>query len=244
MMQARAINPQVFPPWQDPMDILVILAHPDDPEFFLGGTIAALVKQGHNVSYLLLTKGQRGVSPEFPDSEKLEEVRIHEQSNAARTLGVRDIFFLDFQDGFLVPDLETRKKVTREIRRLRPDVVVSCDPLLLYQWGRLNHPDHRAAGQIVIDAIFPAAGNPAFYPDLLEEGLDPHQVKELWLSLPLEANFEMDVTQNWQLRLDALLKHVSQIGETETFLQRMECFRQAQSGDGLQYIERFRRIIL
>jgi LmbE family N-acetylglucosaminyl deacetylase len=243
-MQARTIKPQVFPQWQDSMDILVILAHPDDPEFFLGGTIAEWVKQGHKVSYLLLTKGQRGVSPEFPDPDMLEEVRVREQSNAAKSLGVDDIFFLDFQDGFLMPDLEARRKVTREIRRLQPDVVVSCDPLLLYQWGRINHPDHRAAGQIVIDAIFPAAGNPAFYPELLEEGLSQHQVKELWLSLPLEANFETDVTQNWQLRLDALLKHVSQIGDPQTFLERMECFRQAQSGEDMRYIELFRRIIL
>jgi len=90
---------------------------------------------------------------------------VREQQNAAAKLGVSKVDFLDYQDGYLVADLEARQKVTREIRRLRPNIVATCDPLLIYQKGRLNHPDHRAAGQIVIDAIFPAVGNPAFYPE-------------------------------------------------------------------------------
>jgi LmbE family N-acetylglucosaminyl deacetylase len=234
----------MFPEWQGSKTIMVILAHPDDPEFFLGGTIAEWVKQGHEVSYLLLTKGQRGVSPGYPDPVDLDKVRVREQQNAAAKLGVSKVNFLDYQDGYLVPDLEARKKVAREIRRTRPDIVATFDPLLIYQRGRINHPDHRTTGQIVIDAIFPAVGNSAFFPEFLEEGLDPHQVEELWLSVPVEANFEMDVTQNWKLRLDALLEHVSQIGEPAKFLELIEARRQTRWGEEMRYVESFRRLIL
>lgn len=233
-----------FLAWEEPKSIMVILAHPDDPEFFMGGTIAEWVQQGHEVSYLLLTKGQKGVSPEFPDATLLEHIRVREQRNAAAKLGVRNVDFLDFQDGCLVPDLEARKKVAREIRKARPNIVASCDPLLIYQWGRINHPDHRAAGQIVIDAMFPAVINPAFFPELLEEGLTPHRVEELWLSLPVEANFEMDVSKFWQQRLDALLEHVSQIGQPDAFLEHMEARRKARWGEAMCYVEPFRRLIL
>lgn len=234
----------MFPEWEKSKTIMVILAHPDDPEFFLGGTIAEWVKQGHEVSYLLLTMGQRGVSPQFPDPSNLEKVREEEQRNAAAKLGVRKVEFLDYQDGYLVPDIEARRKVAREIRRTHPDIVATFDPLLIYQTGRINHPDHRAAGQIVIDAIFPAVGNSAFFPEFLDEGLPPHQVEELWLSRPVEANFELDVSHNWQLRLDALLEHVSQVGEPVAFLEQMEARRRNRWGEEMRYVESFRRLIL
>ena len=234
----------IFPEWKDAKKIMVILAHPDDPEFFLGGTIADWVKQGHTVSYLLLTKGQRGVSPDYPDPKKLGPVRVKEQQNAAAKLGVQKVDYLDYQDGYLIPDIEARKKVAREIRRTQPDVVATFDPLMIYQRGRINHPDHRAAGQIVIDAIFPAVENPAFFPELLDEGLLQHKVKELWLCLPAEANIEMDETHHWQSRIDALLQHVSQIGEPKAFLAQMEEKRQARFGEEMRYVESFRRLIL
>ncbi len=234
----------MFPDWEGSKTIMVILAHPDDPEFFLGGTIAEWAKQGHKVSYLLLTKGQRGVSRDYPDPTNLDLIRVQEQQNAAAKLGVSKIDFLDYEDGYLVPDIEARRKVAREIRRTRPDIVATFDPLLIYQRGRINHPDHRAAGQIVIDAIFPAVGNSAFFPEFLDEGLPQHQVEELWLSVPVESNYELDVTHNWQLRLEALLEHVSQIGEPAAFLEHMEARRRTRFGEEMRYIESFRRLIL
>ena len=143
----------IFPDWEGSKKIMVILAHPDDPEFFLGGTIAEWAKQGHEVSYLLLTKGQRGVSPEYPDPELLGDVRVIEQQNAAAKLGVSKVDYLDYQDGYLVPDIEARKKVAREIRRTRPDIVATFDPMLIYQRGRINHPDHRAAGHQLVEGV-------------------------------------------------------------------------------------------
>ena len=223
---------------------MVILAHPDDPEFFLGGTVAEWVKHGHKVSYLLLTKGQRGISRDYTDPTDLDIIRVREQQNAAAKLGVRKVDFLDYQDGYLVSDLDARKKIAREIRKTRPDIVVTFDPLQIYQRGRINHPDHRTAGQIVIDAIFPAVENSAFFPELLDEGLNPHKVEELWLSLPVEANFENDVSQNWELRLEALLEHVSQVGEPAKFLEQMEARRRTRFGEEMRYIESFRRLIL
>lgn len=234
----------IFPNWEEPKRVMVILAHPDDPEFFLGGTIAEWVDKGHTVSYLILTKGQRGVSPEYPDPQALAAVRMEEQQKAALKLGVEQVDYLDYQDGYLTPDLEIRRIVAREIRKTRPDVVATSDPLYLYQRGRINHPDHRAAGQVVIDAIFPAVENRAFYPEFLDEGLEPHKVSELWLSLAAEPNFEMDVTRQWQRRLDALLEHVSQVGDPETFLAHMEARRRAQWGEEMRYIEPFKRLIL
>ena len=234
----------IFPDWEGSKKIMVILAHPDDPEFFLGGTIAAWSEQGHEVSYLLLTKGQRGVSPEYPDPALLGDVRVREQQNAAAILGVSKVDYLDYQDGYLVPDIEARKKVAREIRRTRPNIVATFDPMLIYQRGRINHPDHRAAGQITLDAIFPAVENPAFFPELLDEGFAPHRIEELWLSSPVEANFEMDVTQKWHLRLKALLEHVSQVGEPKVFLEHMEERRRVQFGEEMRYVESFRRMIL
>lgn len=234
----------IFPDWEGSKTIMVILAHPDDPEFFMGGTVAEWVKQGHNVSYLLLTKGQKGVSLEYPDPALLGAVRVREQQKAAFTLGVSKVDYLDYEDGYLVPGIEARKNVVREIRRTRPEIVATFDPLLIYQRGRINHPDHRAAGQIVIDAIFPAVENRAFFPELLSEGLLPHRIEELWLCMPVDANFEMDVTHNWQLRLDALLQHTSQVGEPKAFLEQMEAKRRARFGDEMRYIESFRRLSL
>ncbi len=166
--------------WPAGTTILVILAHPDDPEFFLGGAIARWTAAGHTVKYGLLTKGERGISPDFPDSQELARLRVGEQTEAAAVLGVHDITFLDYQDGYLVPSLEIRREVTRLIRSAKPDIVVSCDPQNYFIGETyLNHPDHRAAGQLVVDAIFPAVSNPSFFPELLEQGYPYKSIRAL-----------------------------------------------------------------
>ena len=143
-----------------------------------------------------LTKGQRGISLEYPDSNALAAVRVEEQKKAAAILGVHKIVFFDYQDGYLVPDLEIRRAVTRLIRSVRPDIVVSCDPHNYFgSETYLNHPDHPAAGQIVVDAVFPAVSNPSFFPELIDEGFPATRVSELWLSLPSQANVVLDVTE-------------------------------------------------
>lgn len=233
--------------WASPQRILVILAHPDDPEFFCGASIARWVKQGHQVSYCLLTQGDKGGSDRSVSPQLLAETRILEQGAAAARLGVKSVEFLDYPDGYLVPSLETRKAVTRVIRKHRPDILVSCDPENIFPSGtyRINHPDHRAAGQIVVDAVFPAAGNPFFFPELIdEEGLLPHTVHEVWLSLTSHANVALDVTETWEEKIKALHEHCSQIGpDLKKFDERIRSRRLPDSTpENPKYEERFLKL--
>ncbi len=201
--------------WLTPKKILVILAHPDDPEFFFGGSIARWVQAGHQVEYCLLTRGDKGGSDLSISPEKLMDIRMQEQRAAARVLGVDKVTFLQERDGSLAFHENIQRQVVCIIRQVRPDIVVSCDPLNYYLRGiYINHPDHRAAGEIALRAVFPAAGNVYYFPELIQqEGLQPHTPEEVWLSSPVEANMVLDVTPYWQLRLDALKKHGSQIGD-------------------------------
>ncbi|HEX9029365.1 MAG TPA: PIG-L family deacetylase, partial [Anaerolineales bacterium] len=137
--------------WESPQRILVVLAHPDDPEFFCGATTARWTAAGHTVGYCLLTCGDKGSSDRTMTSERLCSIRHEEQRAAAAVLGVHQVKFLDFPDGYLVPDLNLRREITRVIRQERPDILVTCDPQTLFVGdNRLNHPDHRAAGQAAL----------------------------------------------------------------------------------------------
>jgi LmbE family N-acetylglucosaminyl deacetylase len=233
--------------WPNPQRILVILAHPDDPEFFCGATLAGWAATGHLITYWLLTCGEKGASDPDADTGMLCGDRRQEQLKAALALGVKQVNFMDNPDGYLTPDLALRKEITRLIRLERPDILVTCDPKTLYIGdNRINHPDHRAAGQVVLDAVFPAAGNPLFFPDLLkEEGLQPHTPREVWIAGTLEPNMRVDVTDLWETKLQALFEHRSQIGELEAFKQRMRERRTVDSTpENPRYEEVFRRIVL
>ncbi len=227
------------------MKILVILAHPDDPEFFCGATLARWARQGHELVYYLLTNGDKGASDPGVDPVALAHRRQAEQCNAAKVIGAQRVEFLGYPDGFLKADEEIREKVVRIIRQEKPDILVGSDPLNYYPIGdtRVNHPDHRAAGQILMEALFPAAGSPMFYPGQFQDGLQPHSVKELWMSIPDRENLEVDVTDTWEIKLEALHCHQSQIGDPAAFDQRMRARRTADSAEAApRYTERFRRI--
>lgn len=231
--------------WETPQKILVILAHPDDPEFFLGGSIARWTEQGHQVEYCLFTRGDKGVNGRIIDPKELAKLRVVEQNEAAAVLGVKKVQFLDFEDGYLTPNLGTRCEVVRLIRTVKPDIIVSCDPTnYFHRANKVNHPDHRAAGQIVVDAVFPAAGNPLFFPELRAEGLEAHNVKELWLSLPIAADISLDVTAQWQKKFEALQHHRSQIADVEGLRKNLWSRRTPDSSDeNPRFLEHFRRII-
>jgi LmbE family N-acetylglucosaminyl deacetylase len=230
--------------WDDKQKILVILAHPDDPEFFLGATISRWIKLGHNVSYLLLTKGDKGGKKDTKP-EDLILTREKEQKAAALSLGVKTVMFMDNPDGYLTPGIELRKEIVKIIRKIAPDVIVTGDPTNYFpRKGTINHPDHRAAGQVVIEAVFPAAGNYLFFPELLEEGLEPVNIKELWLTMPSNPNLTLDVTPYWEDKLKALHNHTSQIGEIEVFDKRIRGRHTSDSTDeNPKYEEYFNRII-
>ena len=208
--------------WDSPKEILVILAHPDDPEFFLGGTIARWIKAGNTVRYVLLTQGDKGAKDVALTAKDITDIRIREQQAACDFLGVTSVDFMDYEDGYIVPDLEMRKRVVREIRKYHPQILVTCDPSNLFPSSQyINHPDHRYAGQVVVDAVFPAAGNHFFFMDLIEEGYPPHEVEEVWMSLTSQPDVRLDVTEFWDMKLAALKRHASQIGDPEAFEKRM-----------------------
>lgn len=230
--------------WETPQSILVILAHPDDPEFFCGGTLAKWAREGHSITYLLLTCGDKGFNPATqPDMtpEKLCALRHIEQADAAKVIGANPPLFLDLPDGYLIPDLNLRRDVVREIRRHKADILVTCDPQTLFAVYGINHPDHRACGQVVLDAVFPAAGNIAYFPDLITEGFEPHMPKEVWCSLTNQPNTSIDVTDTWEIKLKAILEHKTQMQDVDKLIERMKARRTEDSTDeNPRYEEKFR----
>lgn len=230
--------------WNTPRKILVILAHPDDPEFFCGGTLARWIDAGHEVSYLLLTRGDKGSEDPLISPQELMAIRMEEQKAAGSLLGVQEITFLEYPDGFVVPDMEMRKEIVRQIRQHKPDIIVTSDPSNLYIRGiYINHPDHRAAGLVTIEAVFPASGNLFYFPELLEEGLQPHSPSEVWISLTHESTVTIDVTPFWSIKVNALLQHKSQVGDPDQFRIKMAERRTEDSNaDDPRFVEGFRRL--
>jgi LmbE family N-acetylglucosaminyl deacetylase len=230
--------------WDSPQNILVILAHPDDPEFFCGDTLAKWAREGHHITYLLLTRGDKGfhdTTPKDMTSEKLIVLREVEQENAATVIGAKAVHIMDNSDGYLIPDLNLRRNVVREIRRHKPDILVTCDPQTLFATYGINHPDHRAAGQVVLDAVFPAAGNEVFFPELLEEGFEPHMPKEVWCSLTMKPNTIIDITNTLDIKLKAIVEHKTQMQDVDKMLER---FKSRHADDSTEedprYEEKFR----
>ena len=230
--------------WDSPKNILVILAHPDDPEFFCGATLARWARARHKITYLLLTCDDKGFNPTTtPDMtpEKLCGIRHLEQAEAAKIIGAEPPHFLDLPDGYLIPDLNLRREIVREIRRHKPDILVTCDPQNLFAQYGINHPDHRACGQVVLDAVFPAAGNPVYFPDLLAQGFEPHMPKEIWCSLTSQPNTSIDVTDTWEIKLQAILQHKSQVQDVNKLIERMKARKTEDSTDEHpRYEEKFR----
>lgn len=193
--------------------ILGVCAHPDDLEFGCGGSVAKWVKEGATAYFLVLTDGSKGSEDPNITPAELKEVRRVEQQSAGRVLGVKETFFLDYIDGELENSLELRKKIVRVIRQIKPDTVITMDPSFLYDsnMGFINHPDHRAAGQATLDAIFPFARNSKTFPELLEEGLSCHSVRELLLINFQSMNYFVDITDSMETKLKGIQAHKSQI---------------------------------
>jgi LmbE family N-acetylglucosaminyl deacetylase len=231
--------------WEKPQKILVILAHPDDPEFFCGATLARWARAGHEIHYLLLTSGDKGFDDPTATSDHICAVRQAEQNAAAAIIGVKSVRFLSQEDGYLVPSIELRREVVRAIRQIKPDILVTCDPTHLFAGDYyINHPDHRYAGQVVLDAVFPAVNNPFFFPELIKnEGLQPHKVREVWISLTGNPTVTLDVTDTWSIKVRALKEHKSQIGDPVEFEQRMRARKSEKSTEENEYYEENFRVI-
>jgi LmbE family N-acetylglucosaminyl deacetylase len=197
-----------------PASALVVAAHPDDIEFGCAGTVARWVAEGARVTYALLTNGAAGSSDPQMTRERLAELREAEQRAAAKVVGVEGVDFLGYEDGLLEPSLEVREQVVRLIRRRRPEVVVTTDPTIRYVGDRyINHPDHRAAGEVTLAAVIPGSDTRLAYPELLDEGLEPVKLTGVWLMMGMEPNVVVDIGDYVDKKLESLRCHVSQIGE-------------------------------
>ena len=230
--------------WESPQKILVIFAHPDDAEFSCGATLAKWAQAGHEITYYILTSGDKGDANTELSGDALYHLRQKEQADAAKIIGAKEVHFLGRPDGYLVPDMDTRRAVTRAIRQFKPDILVTNDPTNLFpsDFYPLNHPDHRATGQVVLDAVFPAAGSHLFFPELLAEGFEPHSPKEVWLSFTQHPNLSIDVTETWEIKIESILKHKSQIPDPEMIKERMSFFSKTKDSpqDAPRYKEHFK----
>jgi LmbE family N-acetylglucosaminyl deacetylase len=227
-----------------PASALAVLAHPDDIEFGCAGTVARWVSEGAHVTYALLTNGAAGSSDPQMTRERLAELREAEQRAAAKVLGVDQVEFLGYEDGLLEPSLEVRKQVVRLIRKVRPEVVVTTDPTTRYFGDQyINHPDHRAAGEVTLAAVIPGSDTRLAYPELLEEGLEPVKLVGVWLTMSMEPNLVVDIGDFIDKKYDSLRCHVSQIGdnpseEEKGFVTGMAEFSAAK--EPFRYGEAFR----
>jgi LmbE family N-acetylglucosaminyl deacetylase len=229
-----------------PKRAMVIVAHPDDAEFTVGGTVALWAQQGCAVCYCLCTRGDRGSNDPSWTPWALARVRDQEQRSACAILGVQEVVFLDHPDGTLEPTLDLRRELTREIRRFRPQVVFCGDPTVrFYGDGYLNHPDHRAAASAALDAIFPSAESLPIFPELLIAGYEPHRVQEVLIHGSVQANVWIDIHSVLEVKARALAAHVSQLGAQAPTLDWVrEGARREGQDHGLEAAESFRRMVL
>jgi LmbE family N-acetylglucosaminyl deacetylase len=192
--------------------VLVVTAHPDDVDFGVAGTVATWTAAGVEVAYCIATSGEAGGSDRAMSREEMAALRQDEQRQAAKVVGVSQVTFLGFPDGRLTPDLDLRRAITRTIRQFRPDRVVTQSPER--NWTRIyaSHPDHLAAGEAAVCAVYPDARNPFAFPELLEEGIEPHTVPEMWIMATDRADRAVDATDAFDLKVAALRSHVSQVG--------------------------------
>jgi LmbE family N-acetylglucosaminyl deacetylase len=196
--------------------VLVIFSHPDDAEYLAAPAIATLVDRGATVDYLVTTDGGKGTDDPAVSSEQLMATRVAEQRAAADVLGVREIVHLDYPDGYLTPSLELRRDIVRQIRRIRPDVVIAQNPQRRTDGDAIvAHPDHLATGEATMAAVYPAARDRLNFPELIDEGLEPWKVRQLLVTGVERPNLWIDVSATFERGLEALRCHVSQIDDPE-----------------------------
>lgn len=228
--------------------VVAVFGHPDDAEISAGATLAKWCAAGRQVHLLILTNGDRGSDDAATDRAELARTRARETESAAKVLGLASTAIVDVHDGELENTAEVRERVVRTIREVRPSTLVSCDPTAWFFENRYyNHADHRTAGAVALDAVFPGSGNPLFFPEQLAEGLEAHPVTDVWLGWTLEANHHEDVTGFLETKLAALAEHVSQLeadllGYFEEWIPKEA--EEAGRQIGVRHAESFRRLDL
>lgn len=227
--------------------VLVVTAHPDDVDFAAAGSIARFTDRGVEVTYCVVTDGDAGGFDRELDNGGMAGLRRTEQTNAAKIVGVTDLRFLGYHDGTVVQSLDLRRDITRVIRQVRPDLVITHTPERNYGFIAPSHPDHRAVGGSALDAVYPDARNPYTFPSLLlEEGLEAWTVREVWLNGGQTPDHHVDITDTFERKLSALRAHVSQTSHMEGFDDFLRSrFSQLAAEAGLgegRYAEAFQRV--
>jgi len=227
-----------------PKVALVIAAHPDDPDFGAAGTAHLWTKEGWDFYYLVCTDGSKGTEDASLTADRLVPMRHKEQRAAAQALGVKDVFFLEGHvDGELTYNRTLLGDVVRMIRKVRPYAVFTHEPSQLFHRNSfINHSDHRTTGLVTVDAVYPSARDRWNFPEHIEEGLEPHKVKEIFIWGNDDPNFAVDITDVVETKIQALLRHTSQFGEgSDEFLKFVR--ERWKDADG-RYYERFRRVVM
>ena len=229
-----------------PNKVLVICAHPDDPEFGAAGTVARWANDGAEVVYVIVTDGSKGSSDPDMTKERLIALREQEQTAAAKAAGVGQVVFLLQPDGEVSNTYQLREMIVRQIRQHKPDVLITHDPTSrIINNTYLNHTDHRVVGDTVLDAVFPLARDRLNFMEHEDEGLEPHKVLDVFLLFTDQPNYWVDISATIDQKIAALQAHQSQIGEPEALAKRIyERAGQRAEQLSFEYAEIFRRIQL
>ncbi|GER78730.1 MAG: PIG-L family deacetylase [Anaerolineales bacterium] len=227
-----------------PRRAMSIHAHPDDQEFTVAGTLAKWARAGCEIVSVIITSGDAGSNDPQRGGEykpELAKLREREQRAANKVLGVKETVFLGYSDGELEPTLALRKELTRLIRKYKPEAVVIGDPQgVFYGNGYINHPDHRAAAQAALYAVFPSSETRLIFTDLLEAGYEPHKVKRVYIHGAEKTDTWVDITATLRVKASALKKHKSQIGDWDSSKMLREWAAEEGREKGLKYAEAFK----
>ncbi len=225
-----------------------IHAHPDDQEFTVGGTLAKWARAGCEIVTVCITSGGAGSNKFTPPEmtrEALVSIREDEQRDACRILGVKETIYLGYEDGMLEPSIALRRELTRLIRRYRPEAVLTGDPTVRYYGTTyMNHPDHRVAADVALDAVFPSAGTRLIFPELLAEGLEPHEVHQVYIHGAERPDTYVDIAETLDVKVAALRAHKSQMGEWDPAEMLTQWAAEQGRRRKLKAAESYRRMIL
>lgn len=210
-----------------PQRVLVIMAHPDDPEFTSGGTIAAWTRAGAWAGYVICTGGDKGSEDPSIPAQELIRTREEEQRRAGRRLGVDTFEFLGHEDGALTPSLELRRQISAAIRRHKPDTVICFDPTSRYGESNIQHTDHYLSGEATLAAVYPSARDTRMFPELLNEGLQPHKVQQVFMVGSSNPTRWVDVRSTIDDKIAAMLEHQSQVKDRDSIASRFRAMAQA-----------------
>jgi LmbE family N-acetylglucosaminyl deacetylase len=223
--------------------VMVVTAHPDDSEFGAGGTVAKMAKQGREITYVIVTNGNKGSGDRTMTPDRLARIREEEQRNAARVLGVERVVFLGYEDGEVEDTRALRLDVTRQIRAWRPGLLIAQNPARttnLY----FSHRDHRITGGVVLDCVYPLARDHMSFPELMPQ-YEPHKVREIYVMQWQDPELVVDISDTMDLKLKALACHASQIADFPAVEARVrERGAEVGKAKGYAYGEAFDRIVM